>query len=183
MAPDAVVIATGSTNLTPRIPGLDPAKVLDPCDVLLGKVVTGKNVLVAGGGLIGAETADFLAEQRRNVTMIEMKPDFITDLDPYARPMLLEALEKQNVRMLANYAIQKFLPDGVTYKDVRDEHAEEKELRGFDSIVLALGHKSRNVLEDAIRDFVSEVYVVGDARQVDFVEKATHAGIEAGMKI
>lgn len=182
-APDAVVIATGSTNLTPRIPGLDPEKVLEPCDVLLGRVVTGKNVLVAGGGLIGAETADFLAEQRRNVTMIEMKPEFITDLDPYARPMLLKALEDQKVTMLANYAIQKFLPDGVTYKDVREENGEEKELRGFDSIVLALGHRSRNVLEDAVRQFVPEVYVVGDAKKVDFVENATHGGIEAGMTI
>lgn len=60
-APDAMIVATGSTNLLPQIPGLNSAEVLDPCDVLYGKKVTGHRVLVCGGGLIGVETADFLS--------------------------------------------------------------------------------------------------------------------------
>lgn len=185
MAPDAVVVATGSTNLVPRIPGLDPAKVLEPCDVLLGRAVTGHKVLVAGGGLIGAETADFLAEQRRDVTIIEMKPDFVMDLDPYAKPMLMHALKEQEVRLMANCAIQKFLPDGsgVTYKDLTEEDGPVHTLKGFDSIVLALGHKSREPFGEALRDIVPEVYVVGDAKKVGFVEAATHGAIEIAMQI
>lgn len=185
MAPDAVILATGSTNLVPKIPGLDPAKVLEPCDVLLGKVVTGHKVLIAGGGLIGAETADFLAEQRRDVTIIEMKPDFVMDLDPYAKPMLMNALKEHDVKLLANCAIQEFLPDGdgVVYKNVEDEAGQLHTLKGFDSIVVALGHKSRNPFEEAIRDVVKEVYVVGDAKKVGFVEAAIHGAIEIAMKI
>lgn len=185
LAPDAVILATGSTNLVPKIPGLDSDKVLEPCDVLLGKAVTGHKVLIAGGGLIGAETADFLAEQRRDVTIIEMKPDFVMDLDPYAKPMLMNALKEHGVRLLANCAIQEFLPDGdgVVYKNVEDEAGPLQTLRGFDSIVLALGHKSRNPFEEAIRDVVKEVYVVGDAKKVGFVEAAIHGAIEIAMKI
>ena len=106
--PDVLVIATGSTNLTPPIKGLDSAGVLNPCDVLLGKAVTGHRVLVAGGGLIGAETADFLAEQGREVTVIEMKPEIAADLDPYAKPMLLRELKDHDVTLLTNAAIQEF---------------------------------------------------------------------------
>ena len=185
MAPDAVVVATGSTNLVPKILGLDPTKVLEPCDVLLGRVVTGHKVLVAGGGLIGAETADFLAEQRRDVTIIEMKPDFVMDLDPYAKPMLMQALKKQEVKLMANCAIQEFLPDGsgITYRDLTEEDGPIHTLKGFDSIVLALGHKSREPFGEELQEIVPEVYVVGDAKQVGFVEAATHGAIEIAMQI
>lgn len=126
-----------------------------------------------------------MAEQRRDVTIIEMKPDFVMDLDPYAKPMLMHALKEQEVRLMANCAIQKFLPDGsgVTYKDLTEEDGPVHTLKGFDSIVLALGHKSREPFGEALRDIVPEVYVVGDAKKVGFVEAATHGAIEIAMQI
>lgn len=181
--PDAVVVATGSRNLVPPIKGLDKAPVLNPCDVLLGKVVTGHKVLVAGGGLIGAETADFLAEQGRDVTIIEMKPEIASDLDPYGRPMLLTELKSHEVVMLKNAAIQEFLPDGVAYKDTVREDASMQMLNGFDSIVLALGTRSYNPFADLLKDTVNEVYVIGDAKKAGKVYAATHEAAEVAMSI
>ena len=181
--PDAVVIATGSVNLTPPIKGLDQADVLNPCDVLLGKTATGKKVLVAGGGLIGAETADFLAEQGREVTIIEMKPEIAADLDPYGKPMLLKELKNHEVTMLKNAAIQEFLKDGVTYKDVTKEGTELKTLDGFDSVVLALGTRSHNPLEDELKGIVEEIHVIGDAKKAGKVYAATHEAVEVAMSI
>lgn len=178
LAPDAVIVATGSTNLVPRIPGLDPANVLEPCDVLYGKKVTGHKVLVCGGGLIGVETADFLAEQRREVTVIEMKPEFAPDLDPYAKPMLMKAVRDGGVHLLANAAIQEFFPDGVTFKDLAGKEPGIQELRGFDSVVLALGHKSYEPFAENLKGLVKEVYVVGDAEKVDFVSGATYKAVK-----
>ena len=183
MAPDVVIVATGSSNLVPNIPGLDADNVLEPSDVLLGKVVTGHKVLVAGGGLIGAETATFLAEQKREVTLIEMKPEFVPDLDPYAKPMLLQELRENQVTMLANAAIQEFLPDGVTYRDVRHADGPIQTLDGFDSIVLALGHRSYQPFADALEEFVSEVYVIGDAKKAGFVYEATHQAVDLATTI
>lgn len=182
-APDAVVIATGSHNLVPPIKGLDPEKVLSPCDVLMGKVVTGHKVLVAGGGLIGAETADFLAEQKRAVTVIEMKPEIAADLDPYGKPMLLKELKNHDVKLLASAAIQEFLPDGVTYKEVGKEDAEVQVLDGFDSVVLALGTRNYNPFEESLKDIVSEVYVIGDAKKAGKVYAATHESVDVAMNI
>lgn len=183
MNPDAVVIATGSRNLVPPIPGLNEVDFLNPCDVLLGKAVTGQKVLVAGGGLIGAETADFLAEQKRDVTIIEMKPEIAADLDPYGKPMLIHALKEQEVKMYANAAIQEFLPDGVTYKDLTKKNAEIETLDGFDSIVLALGTRNYNPLEERLKDIVKEIYVIGDAKKAGKVYAATHESVEAAMSI
>lgn len=181
--PDALVVATGSKNLTPPIKGLDQAAVLNPCDVLLGKAVTGHKVLVAGGGLIGAETADFLAEQGRDVTVIEMKPEIAADLDPYGKPMLLKELKNHDVTLLANAAIQEFLPDGVTYKDLTRKDAEIEILDGFDSVVLALGTRNHNPFEESMKDFVKEVYVIGDAKKAGKVYAATHESVSAAMCI
>ncbi len=181
--PDALVIATGSTNLTPPIKGLDSAGVLNPCDVLLGKVVTGHRVLVAGGGLIGAETADFLAEQGRKVTVIEMKPEIATDLDPYARPMLLKELKSHDVTLLTNAAIQEFLTDGVTYSDLTDESGVARTLKGFDSVVLALGTRNYNPFGREFQELAGEVYVIGDAKKAGKVYEATHEAVDVALRI
>lgn len=183
LAPDTVIIATGSNNLVPKIKGLDPAAVLDPTDVLLGRVITGKKVLVAGGGLVGAETADFLAEQGRCVTVIEMKDGLALERDPYARPILLDSLKKAEVEVHTSSAIQEFFPDGVTYRDLSDPDAPVKELRRFDSIVLALGHASNNTLESKLKDSVKEVYVIGDAKVSGFVWGATYEAVELAQSI
>lgn len=179
--PDVVIIATGSKNMVPPIKGLDQVAYLNPCDVLLGKVVTGHKVLVAGGGLIGAETADFLAEQGREVTIIEMKTEIGADLDPYGKPMLLNELKKHDVVMLTNAAIQEFLTDGVTYKDITKANAEVKTLDGFDSIVLALGTKNNNPFADSLKDLANEVYVIGDAKKAGKVYEATHEAVDVAM--
>lgn len=117
LKPDVLIIATGSQNLVPPIKGINNPAFLNPCDVLFGRAVTGHSVLVAGGGLIGAETADFLAEQKREITIIEMKPEIGMDLDPYAKPMLTKELSDHGVIMLKNAVIQEFLSDGVIYQD------------------------------------------------------------------
>lgn len=183
MNPDAVVVATGSVNLTPPIKGIKETGLLNPCDVLLGKVVTGHKVLVAGGGLIGAETADFLAEQGRDVTIIEMKPEIASDLDPYAKPMLIQELKNHNVKMICNGMIQEFLADGVLYKDAENSEEEISSLRGFDSVVLALGTRNYDPLSERLKDMVKEVYVIGDAKKAGKVYAATHEAVEIAMKI
>lgn len=181
--PDVLVIATGSKNMMPPIKGLDTAGVLNPCDVLLGKTVTGHKVLVAGGGLIGAETADFLAEQGRKVTIVEMKPEIAEDLDPYGRPMLLKELQNHDVTLLADAAIQEFRKDGIVYKDVSHPDAQEQVLDGFDSVVLALGTRNYNPFGEEIKKIVPEVYVIGDAKKAGKVYAATHEAVDVAMNI
>lgn len=77
--PDTVIIATGSRPFIPPIQGADQDFVVAAHDVLLGKTEPGNRVVVIGGGLVGAETADMLGQQCEQVTIIEMLPQIMKD--------------------------------------------------------------------------------------------------------
>ncbi|MEE9418110.1 MAG: FAD-dependent oxidoreductase, partial [Desulfatiglandaceae bacterium] len=70
--PDAVIVATGATPIMPQIPGMKKGRVLTAVDLLLGKKESGDKVLVLGGGLIGCETAAYLARAGKKVTIVEI---------------------------------------------------------------------------------------------------------------
>lgn len=113
--PDVIIIATGSKPLIPSIKGIGNEKIMKANDVLMSRQIPGNKVLVAGGGLIGAETSDFLAEQRRCVTMIEMKSQIAADVPAHTRPILMKLLEEGNVEMITDGVIQEFFEDGIEY--------------------------------------------------------------------
>lgn len=177
--PDAIVLATGGVPLTPQIKGIDNAALMKADDVIMSDAVPGHKVLVAGGGLIGAETADFLAEQRRDVTMIEMKHMIAEDIPAHTRPVLMQLLAEKKVAIYTDAVIKEFFKDGVEYE--RD--GETKSLRGFDTVVLAMGTKAYNPLEEEARSLCSEVYVIGDASKAGNVYAATHDAMEVAVKL
>ena len=73
MKPDVLIIAAGSDYARPPIKGLDGAGVLTAADVLLGKKTPGEKIVVLGGGLVGCETALYIAEKyERPVSIVEM---------------------------------------------------------------------------------------------------------------
>ena len=66
-------MATGSLPLVPRIEGIDHENVTKANDILgMRKIFTGRQVLVLGAGLVGVETAEFLAEYGNQVTVVDM---------------------------------------------------------------------------------------------------------------
>ena len=73
-------MATGARPQTIEVSGVDRDHVVNAWDVLAGNVQTGKKVAVIGGGLVGCEVADFLAEKGHEVTIIEMLPQIGTDI-------------------------------------------------------------------------------------------------------
>jgi 2,4-dienoyl-CoA reductase-like NADH-dependent reductase (Old Yellow Enzyme family) len=85
--PDVVILATGARPLIPDIPGIDKSHVATAEDVLTGRLKVGKKVVVAGGGQVGVETADFIAEKSlaESVTIIEMLPMLAFDMPTMTR--------------------------------------------------------------------------------------------------
>lgn len=176
---DAVVIATGSKPLLPPIEGIHNETFMLANDVLVGKKVTGHRVLIAGGGLIGAETADFLCEQTRECTIVEMKPEIAPDLPAHNRPVLLDILNKYGVDMITGAKILRFEDHGVAY----EKNGEKVEIGGFDTIVLAMGTVSYNPLEEQARKIFKEVHVIGDAGKAGNVLTATHDAMDVAIEI
>lgn len=166
--PDVVIVATGGKPLTPAIPGVEGKKVVTANEVLEGKLAISRGkVLIIGGGMVGCEIADMLADTGYNqttgsvpVTIVEMLADIGLDVIPQTRMLLLPRLREKGVEVITSATVREFLEDGVII--IKD--GQEETIRGMDFIILACGTESVDELSAKIKDKVPEVYVIGDAK-------------------
>ncbi|MCX6000717.1 MAG: FAD-dependent oxidoreductase, partial [Chloroflexi bacterium] len=185
--PDVVIVATGAEPLVPNIPGIRGEKVVTAHDVLGGKVVVPPgNVMVIGGGMVGLEVAEFLANPGDNpiigctaVTVVEMLKDVGMDMVAEGRYLLMSRLRENGVRILTSTKVKEILDDGA----VVTRNGCEESLRGMDRIVLAMGARSVEKLSGSIKNMVPEVYVIGDAKTPRKALEAIAEGAETGRKI
>ena len=163
LRPDAVIVATGSTPLILPIPGLADCGYVNAEDMLTGKHNVGNKVLIVGGGMVGAEAAEHLAERGHACDIVEMKPVVGEDIMPEPRKYIMASLEHYKVGQFTNARVSQFFTDGVAYTSTVDGSTHE--LRGYDSIVLAMGYRSNNTLSAELEKLVPQVIVIGEARQ------------------
>ena len=110
--------------------------------------------------MVGCEAAEFLAERGHQVAVIEMKDVIGADVVPENKPFLFANFDKHHVDLRPGAKVSEFFTDGVSYA-LAD--GTEGELRGFDNIILAMGSRSYNPLEETVKEFVPEVIVIGEA--------------------
>lgn len=178
--PDAIVLATGGVPLRPNIKGIDNPKFVTAVELLDGKHnLAYQNVLVVGGGLVGCEVAEFIAERNSSATIIEMQDGIAKDAESTVREFMLERLEKYKIKSYTDSRVLEFTDDGVIYMNNGQQHT----LDGFDAVVLAMGSKSYNPLEEELSKHFEELYVIGDARKTGFCNKANEQAIRAALKI
>ena len=171
--PDVVIVATGSGLLTPNIPGMDKPIVVSAEAVLTGKARVGKRIVIAGGGLVGVETADFLAEKKlaETITVIEMLPSLAYDMPAMARTYMLQVLlPRWGVRTVTNMHIQEITDNGVCAIDNNwKRHTFE-----CDTVITALGYVPNNALGEALEGIVPELYTIGDCVKPGNLLSAVH---------
>ena len=177
LSPEVLIVATGSAPLSPDVPGIDRDNVVTAQDVLNGAPV-GSRVVVVGGGLVGCETADYLAQQGKDVTVVEMLRRTAQDISPGARYFLRRRLKEKNVKMLTSTPVKAITGDGV----VISPESGERTLGPVDTVVLATGARSVNDLA-AVKEFVPEVYVIGDAASPGKVLQAVQQATEVAQKL
>jgi len=172
--PDAVVIATGSSASPIDVPGAQRAHVVFAADVLTGNVETGDRVVIVGGGQTGLETAEFLAEKGKRVTVVEMLPEVGADMELITKLFLLGRLARSGVVTLTNRKV-----DAITERGVQ----AGGELLEADSIVVAVGLKPEKGLAEALEGRVPELYRIGDCVKPRKLLDAIHEGARAGRAI
>ena len=179
LKPEAVVVATGGTPLVPNMPGTGRENMVTAWDVLAGKAATGKKVVVAGGGMVGCETAEFLAEYGKEVTIVEMLPELASDAIIGRKDLLTRHLAELGVNGITSATIKAFTADGMTVT----RNGKEEVIGGMETIVLAMGVAPARQLAEEIKDKVSELYIIGDAENPATAFEAFAAGAEVGRKI
>lgn len=178
--PDAIVLTTGSNPLILRIPGLAECGFMTAQELLDGKRVCGKKALVVGGGIVGCEAAEFLAERGHEVSVIEMKDVIAVDVTPESRRYMFETFREHNVGLYPGAKVGQFHTDGVDYTLADGTPGS---LRGFDSIVLAMGSRANAALQETAETVCSQVLVIGEAAKapgnaVTATTDALHAALQ-----
>ena len=140
---DHVILAIGAHNMDLPMPVVN-SNVVSSWDVLNGLDVTGK-VVVLGGGLVGAETAEYLANKGLNVTIVEMMDKIAAQESETVLPLMQEDFAKHDVKQLVNTRVSEIKNNVIYVTNTTDETAVEL---NADVIVNALGSK-KNLFDDS----------------------------------
>lgn len=176
---DEVVLATGGVPIRPAIDGIDDAGVVDAIDVIVGKEHVGENVAIIGGGQVGAETGEMLAERGHKVTIIEMQEGIAMDEHNDIRVLLLQRLNRYGVNIFTNSKVKSLGKGTVKI----EKQGSEETLQPFDSIILAVGAQSYNPLEESLKASGKNVHVIGDAKNAQTITEAIYDGAKLGVSI
>ncbi|MBP7060061.1 MAG: FAD-dependent oxidoreductase, partial [Lachnospiraceae bacterium] len=175
---DALIIAVGSTPLVPPIPGLDGDNVVVVNNYYKEKDKVGDNVVVMGGGLAGCECAVHLGQAGKHVEIIEMRDTLAPDANVRHRPLLLQQIDKY-VTVNTGYKAIKVTENGVLCEDASGKEV----LVEGNSVICALGQRSRSDVVNALRDTAPFVRVIGDASKVSTITNAVYWGYHAALDI
>jgi 2,4-dienoyl-CoA reductase-like NADH-dependent reductase (Old Yellow Enzyme family)/thioredoxin reductase len=159
--PDVAIVATGAVPILLNIPGMEALKVVTAHDVLAQKVGDiGNRVLVIGGGMVGVETAEFLAEQGKKITLVEMLDEIAIEIGIVRKPYMNKCLSDHQVEVLTSTKVDHVSDGGVI---VTGKDHVKRNIGGFDMIVLAVGAKPFDELAKSLQGRVPIIHVIGDA--------------------
>jgi len=179
LSPDEVVVATGSEAAKIPVPGL--ADALTGIDVLTGHAELGERALVVGGGLVGIEVAEYLAERGVTTVVVEMLDEIARDMEPVTRKLTMMRLGKLPVTIHKSTRVVRVERSEVFAQ--REEQAEAKSLGTFDTFIVAVGNRSVDALSEALRRRGLSVHVAGDAAKPGQVWDATQAGYQVARML
>ena len=156
---EAVINAVGAHSAAPRIPGIDSVNVADAWKVLAGEQQVYGTVAVIGGGMVGCETAEYLAARGCKVSVIEMMDKIAAGESSTILPTLLENYKTYGVEQYPSHKVKEFRMDAVVC-----ENKDGAEVTiPCDYIVLAMGARSNEFDAAALEAAGIPVYSIGDA--------------------
>ena len=156
---EAVINAVGAHSAAPRIPGIDSVNVADAWKVLAGEQQVYGMVAVIGGGMVGCETAEYLAARGCKVSVIEMMDKIAAGESTTILPTLLENYKTYGVEQYPSHKVKEFRMDAVVC-----ENKDGAEVTiPCDYIVLAMGARSNEFDAAALEAASIPVYSIGDA--------------------
>lgn len=156
---EAVINAVGAHSAAPRIPGIDGVNVADAWKVLAGEQQVYGTVAVIGGGMVGCETAEYLAARGCKVSVIEMMDKIAAGESTTILPTLLENYKTYGVEQYPSHKVKEFRMDAVVC-----ENKDGAEVTiPCDYIVLAMGARSNQFDAAALEAANIPVYAIGDA--------------------
>ena len=175
--PDALIVAVGSEPFVPELPGIDGENVVIVNDYYLKSEKIKDTVVVLGGGMSGCECAVHLAQEGKAVHLVGRRDVLAGDANVRHRPALLRELEKQGVLLHVGCAGKRITAEGVICSD----HDGNAFLVPGESVVCALGQRSRREAADSLLDSAPIVRLIGDCVRPGNITTAVYQGHHAAM--
>lgn len=179
--PYAVVVATGSLPIMPTsIKGIDGKNVYQTFEVLSGdREIKGDKVVVVGSGLTGLETAEYLAERGKKVSVFEMQDRIGPDAYLQVLGTVTANLLAHAVGMCPSHKLVSIETDKAVFEKCEGGVVEIP----CDAVVMSLGVRPNNTLEKDALAFCGKVFSIGDARTVARIAQAVSAGNDIGRSL
>jgi 2,4-dienoyl-CoA reductase-like NADH-dependent reductase (Old Yellow Enzyme family)/thioredoxin reductase len=172
---DEVVLAAGGAPICLPLPE-GQSNIFFAEDVLQNKARLGSKVVVIGGGLVGCETAEWIAENGKDVTIIEQLPTIARDMESRTRKLMMKRLAALKVEIIRHTKVECFTCDKV----ICCQGGLRYEIEGVDSFVLALGYRANPI---ALQLSNKKVHKIGDCLQPRKAIEAIHEGFFLGLEV
>lgn len=175
LAPDAVIVAVGASNFIPAIQGVDGCNVRNAWKVLAGEQVVSGRVVVVGGGMVGCETAEYLAEQGCQVSVVEMSDKIASEVGMTVLPTMLEFFKDHGIAQFTGHKVINIRADEVICENQDGQTVKIP----CDYVVMASGARSVKFDTALLADKGVSVVEIGDCRQVANISHAIKTGYDA----
>jgi len=178
LKPDALVVAVGGKPIIPSIPGIELGHVVLAKDVLLGKAKVGDSVVIIGGGQVGLEVAEYLAERGKRITVIEVLDELARGMPSIAKLPLLCSLEEFGVTIWTKAKVKE-----IQNREVIVQYKGSERRVKADTVIIAAGSEPNTEFFEKIKSKISEAYLIGDSLKPRRILEAITEGFEVGIKI
>jgi pyruvate/2-oxoglutarate dehydrogenase complex dihydrolipoamide dehydrogenase (E3) component len=155
---EAVIVAAGSTPIVPNVPGISGPNVTDALKVLNGTAKVGKKVAIIGAGIVGTEVGMYLAEQGKEVVVLEMLDTIMTGITPEEKVADEQRISKLKMCFQTGKRLESVAGKKIT---LIDRFGMQSEMTA-DTIVLACGFRPNREIIDALD--ASRIKVVDNRR-------------------
>jgi 2,4-dienoyl-CoA reductase (NADPH2) len=203
---DRVILAVGAKPITPPFDTEMGANVMQANDVLEGTSVPGKRVVIIGGGAVGCETVEIIAERAmpsaeaikfllqhgvaideiktmldrnpRDITVVEMFKGVGRDIGKTSRWSVIKNMKRLGVKILDEAKVTAIRKTGV----VCQKGDETIELPA-DSVILAFGSRPDTTLQAALESLGVKPHIIGDALKPRKISDAIYEATDAALSL
>ena len=173
--PDGVFVATGAVPIIPKIEGIDKNFVYTGLEVLK-RGLSAESTLVIGGGMIGMEVAEFLADSGAGrVVVVELLDDIARDMEPISRALMLKRIKNKPIEIFLEHKVTR-IEDGFVEVSDKDGRAFTVEV---ELVAVAVGLKPEASMAEALGEAGFRYAVIGDAAGVGKAVDAVRSAFDA----
>jgi 2,4-dienoyl-CoA reductase-like NADH-dependent reductase (Old Yellow Enzyme family)/thioredoxin reductase len=177
---DIVILASGGRAIKPNIKGIDESENIYWANDLLKKndKNIGQKIVIVGGGGVGLEIAEWLAEKGKKVTVIELLREVAKDMVMAIKVPLMISLKEYGVRILTNTWIEQIGNGFVTVERNRIRDKIET-----NAVVIVVGIERNYAFQNDLKDVVPQLFCIGDCKQPGNIQDAINDGYKIGLQI